>query len=311
MKSIIIIILGFFLLIKGADILVSGASGIAKKFHISDIIVGLTIVSIGTSLPELMISIKSAVSGYSDISIGNVLGSCICNILLILGVSCLFQSIHIDKESKNIVLPLTLFAMILIFVFGNFNMQITRFEGLLLIGVFSIFLMYIILNMLKSNNNDTQEEYKGNLFKNIIFIIIGIIGLKYGGDFVVNESSNIARSFNISESIIGLTIVSIGTSLPELVTSIVAGKNGKESIAFGNIIGSNIFNLLLVLGLSSIISPINYSKDFNFTLILLFLITSLILLFDKIGEKKKIDKIKGIAMLLIYTQYMLALFALQ
>lgn len=326
MKSIIIIILGFFLLIKGADILVYGSSRIAKKFNIPDIIVGLTIVSIGTSIPELMISIKSVLSGYSDMSIGNVFGSCICNILLILGASSLFSKIPIDEESRNVVLPLTLLSMVIILIFGNMNMEISRLEGLMLLGIFSIFILYLTVCMLKIDNfrkmnieNDDKIEKeirrstkkrkynKGSYIKDILYIILGIIGLKFGGDFVVEEAKNIARYFNISESIIGLTIVSIGTSLPELVTSVVASFKGNGSIAFGNIIGSNLFNLLLVLGISSLIHPIKYSGEFNFSLILLILITILILIFDSIGEKRYLTKIKGIAMLLMYVEYIFLL----
>ena len=287
MKSIVFIILGFFLLIKGADILVKGASNIAVKFHIPEIIVGLTIVSIGTSLPELMISIKSAINGASDISLGNVLGSCICNILLILGTSSIFCKIPIDKESRKALLPLTLISMTIIFIFGNI----------------AIFMIYIVINSLKQIETE-KSEIQTSIFKNIIYLVIGAVGLKFGGDFVVNEASNIARVFNISEKIIGLTIVSIGTSLPELVTSVVAGKKGNTAIAFGNIIGSNLFNLLLVLGLSSAIQPIDYSYSFNFSLILLMLVTLLVLVFDKIGEKSYLNKKKGWIMLLMYVEYM-------
>lgn len=303
MKSIVFIILGFFLLIKGADVLVKGASNIAVKFHIPEIIVGLTIVSIGTSLPELMISVKSAINGASDISLGNVLGSCICNILLILGASAIFSKIPIDKESKKALLPLTLISMVIIFIFGNINSDISRAEGIMLLGFFAIFMIYIINNSLSLKETE-KNKISTSIFKNIIYLIIGAIGLKFGGDFVVNEASNIARLFNISEKIIGLTIVSIGTSLPEFVTSVVAGRKGNTAIAFGNIIGSNLFNLLLVLGLSSAIRPIAYSYSFNFSLILLMLVTLLILIFDKIGEKSYLNKKKGWIMLLMYVEYM-------
>jgi cation:H+ antiporter len=312
MKSVIIIILGFFLLIKGADILVNGSSGIAKKFHIPEIIVGLTIVSIGTSLPELMISVKSAISGYADISIGSVLGSCICNTLLILGASSIFALIPIDSESKNVVLPLSILAMLVILIFGNIDMQISRMDGLILLGILGIFMIYIGSEYLKikdevQDENSKKDSKDEHLIKNIIQIILGIIGLKFGGDFVVDEAENLARAFGISESIIGLTIVAIGTSLPELVTSIVAGKTGKGSIAFGNAIGSNLFNLVLVLGTSATITPINYSIDFNFTLTILILTNLLIWIFDQSGKKHFLTKLKGLSLLLIYAEYMIAL----
>jgi cation:H+ antiporter len=254
--------------------------------------------------------------------------------LLILGASSIFAPIPIDKESKNVVLPLTILAMVTIFIFGNINMQISRLEGLLLLGILAIFIIYIIYDFFKikyeyktSKENDlekiekkTNENIKENskdeeikekqdnfIIRDIIQIILGIIGLKFGGDFVVDEAENLARVFGISESIIGLSIVAIGTSLPELVTSVVAGKNGKGSIAFGNAIGSNLFNLLLVLGVASVISPIKYSIDFNFTLIILILTNLLIWFFDQSGKKHILTKSKGLAMLLIYAEYMLAL----
>jgi cation:H+ antiporter len=190
MKSIIIICIGFFLLIKGAEILVDGATGIARKFNISEIIIGVTIVSIGTSLPELMISVQSAIRGVDDISLGNVLGSCICNILLILGISSLFHSIEIDLESKKTILPLNIIAIILVFLFGNMDMSISRVEGLMLLGIFVIFILYII-NCSKQNSrksqkadvqNQSDEEFRKNknenILKSIVYIILGMIRLK-------------------------------------------------------------------------------------------------------------------------------------
>ncbi len=305
MKNIVIIILGFFFLIKGADVLISGASGIAKKFHIPNVIVGLTIVSIGTSLPELMISITSSISGHSDISIGNILGSCICNILLILGLTSMFHKIPIDKESKNVILPLTVISMFIILIFGNMDLQIGREEGLMLLGLFGIFIIYVITKMLKFKLVNNETTNNKSLLVNIFYLIIGALALKFGGDFVVSGAKYIALNFNIPESFVGLTIVSIGTSLPELVTGIVAGYKGNVSIALGNIIGSNLFNLLLVLGISAIFNPISYSVHFNSSLYLLILITLLILLFDNIGERNFLTKVEGSAMLLLYLEYVL------
>ncbi len=169
-------------------------------------------------------------------SIGNILGSCICNILLILGLTSLFNKIPIDDESKIVVLPLTIISMFIILIFGNMNLEISRIEGLMLLGLFAIFIIYIIYKMLKSNEKIDNTSTQSNFIKNILYLILGIIGLKFGGDFVVNSATTLARNFNISESVIALTIISIGTSLPELVTGIVAGYKGNSLVALGNIL---------------------------------------------------------------------------
>ncbi len=313
--QVVLIILGFVLLIKGADFLVDGSSKIAKKFHIPEIIIGLTIVSIGTSMPELFVSITSAIDGYPDMAVGNVIGSNLCNLLLILGLSAVIKQVEFKKETRLIEIPMTLVVTVTLFVLCNIGTDITRGEGIVLIGLFVLFIIYTIYMGKKGEkfeNKDillevqTEENY--SIIKSIIWIILGIIGLKIGGDLVVNHSVTIAKAFNISEKVISLTIIAIGTSLPELVTSVTAAIKGDSDIAIGNILGSNIFNILLILGVSSVITPITYSASYNNQILVLIIATILLALFPFIGEKNKMTRTNGFAYLVIYAIYMIGLF---
>ena len=288
-----LIILGFILLIKGADLLVDGSCLIAKKLHISEIIIGLTIVSIGTSMPELFVSITSAIEGYSDISIGNVIGSNICNLLFILGLSAIIRPVKFQKHT---------------------NSDVSRAEGILLVGLFLIFLLYTIIIGIKSQKNETiieltaEERKRISITKNIALIILGIAILKIGGDLVVENAKRIATALHVSEKIIGLTIVAIGTSLPELVTSVTAAIKGDSDIAIGNIVGSNIFNMLLIIGVASIIKPITYNVTYNSQMIILFIGMILMLIYPFIKPKDKISRGNGLIFVLLYIFYMIKLF---
>lgn len=315
--EITLIILGFILLIKGADFLVDGSSKIAKKFHIPEIIIGLTIVSIGTSMPELFVSITSAIEGHQDMAVGNVIGSNICNLLLILGLSAIIRSIKFKKETRLIEIPLTLIVTIVLFVICNIENNITRPESIMLIVLFAIFIIYTIYMGKKGEKFDTentllevQSENTKNIpiAKSIISIILGIVALKIGGDFVVDNSVSIAQALNISEKVISLTIIAIGTSLPELVTSVTAAYKGDSDIAIGNILGSNIFNILLILGVSAFITPIQYSVSYNNQILVLIIGTVLLSLFPFIGAKNEMTKSNGISYLILYAIYMLGLF---
>ena len=313
--QVVLIILGFILLIKGADFLVDGSSKLAKKFHIPEIIIGLTIVSIGTSMPELFVSITSAIEGYPDMAVGNVIGSNLCNLLLILGLSAVIQAIEFKKETRLIEIPMTLFVTIILFVLCNIGTDITTGEGILLIVLFVLFIIYTIYMGKKGEefeNKDVlvevQTDKKYSTIKSIFWIILGIIGLKIGGDLVVNHSVTIAKALNISEKIISLTIIAIGTSLPELVTSVTAAFKGDSDIAIGNILGSNIFNILLILGVSSVITPIKYSVSYNNQILVLIIGTILLALFPFIGAKNKMTRTNGFAYLVIYAIYMIGLF---
>lgn len=312
------------MLIKGAEVLVDGAENIATILKIPKIIIGLTLVSIGTSLPELIISVQSATKGLADISIGNVIGSCICNLLLVLGATTIVRPIFVEKDTRKSDLPISLISIFLIAVFGNFSNKITRYEGILLLMFLGIFIFQLFIRMNETNQKDNSEiknisdtnnqinltkkqNNKKQILKDILFIVSGIILLKYGGDFVVDNSSNVAKIFGLSDRLIGLTIISIGTSLPELITGVIAAINGDEEIAVGNVIGSNILNLLLVLGVTAIINPISYTEDFNINIIILFVSSFIIWTISVLKKEHKLGRNEGIAMLLSYILYLISL----
>lgn len=308
---IILIIVGFALLIVGADFLVDGASGIAKKFHIPEIIIGLTIVSIGTSMPELFVSITSAIDGYSDMALGNVIGSNLCNLLLILGLSSLIKPVDFQEETRKYEIPMCLLFTIILMIFSNTSGGISRIEAVILLVLFVLFIAYTIYMGKKKSKEDSkvvEEKNKNKTIKNIILIILGIVGLKFGGDFVVNNAVNIAQMFNISEKVISLTILAIGTSLPELVTSVTAAIKGNSDIAIGNIIGSNIFNILLILGVSSVIKPITFNSSYNMDLSILCISMVILALFPIIPPKNKMSRANGLIYVLMYGAYMTMLF---
>ena len=282
--QILFILIGFTLLIKGADFLVDGSNAIAKKLHISEIVIGLTIVSIGTSMPELFVSTTSAIEGYSDISIGNIIGSNICNLLLILGLSALIRPLEFQNQTK-----------------------------LILIGLFCLFLTYTII-MAKRNQQDVilqfsnEKSKKISIFKNTMLILLGIILLKLGSELVVENAKRIAITLSVSEKVIGLTIVAIGTSLPELVTSVTAAIKGDSDIAIGNIVGSNIFNMLLIVGVSAVINPISYNITYNFQMLILFIGMAMITFFPFVKPKNKLSRFEGLLFVLLYIFYTIKLF---
>jgi len=315
LEPIILIIIGFILLIKGADFLVDGASSIAKKFHIPEIIIGLTIVSIGTSMPELMVSITSALEGYSDMSIGNVLGSNIANLLLIAGTAAVLQPIILKKQTRLIEIPICLAVSIIFYFLCNQGQNVTRADALILIGLFIIFIIYTMVMTIKGKEFDKElEENKSEETKNlssiksIIYIILGIIALKFGGDFAVDNAVKVAEWFGLSEKIISVTILAIGTSLPELVTTVSAAIKKESDIAIGNIIGSNIFNMLLIIGVSALIKPITYNISYNIDMYIVMIATFVLFLFGYIPPKNQVSKMNGIVYLLIYIIYMIILF---
>ena len=310
--QILFILLGFVLLIKGADILVNGSSAIAKKLRISEIVIGLTIVSIGTSMPELFVSTTSALQGASDISVGNVIGSNICNLLLILGLSSLIHPVKFHKQTKLIENPMSILLTLIFVLMCNINQDISRIEGIILLIFFIAFLIYTIVIGKKTKDEaileiSLEEAKKISVVKNLVLIILGIAGLKIGGDLVVENAKLVAIALNISEKIIGLTIVAIGTSLPELVTSLTAAIKGESDIAIGNIIGSNIFNLLFIIGVSAVITPITYNISYNFDVIILFVAMILMCIFPFIKPKDEMSRSNGLIYTLIYIIYMLVL----
>lgn len=311
------IILGFILLIKGAEYLVDGSSNIAKKFHIPEIVIGLTIVSIGTSMPELFVSITSALGEYPDMAMGNVIGSNVCNLLLILGLSATIKSVKFQRETRLIEIPMCLLFTIIFMVFCNTGAGISRPEAIALIVLFVMFIGYTIFMAMKGEKFDSKdgvqeeefEERKNtSILRNIIYVILGIIALKFGGDLTVDNAVIIAQHFNLSEKIISLTILAIGTGLPELVTSVTAAIKGNSDIAVGNIIGSNIFNMLLIIGVSALIKPITYNVAYNMDMIILIIGTIILSLFPIIPPKNEMSRANGIIYLIMYVMYMVILF---
>lgn len=309
----IMLIIGFILLIKGADVFVDGASKISKKLGIPSIIVGLTIVSLGTSAPELAVSVLSSIKGSNDMAVGNVLGSNIFNILMVLGATSLFTTTIIYKKDVKrdylVALGSTILFTILTFTIliqGQVNV-LSRLDGLVLLSLCVVYIFALVKSTLKSKKSLTEEENISEIkvFSNIVKILIGIAAIIYGGDWVVNSASAIGMSFGMSEKFVGLTIVAVGTSLPELVTSLVAAKKGENEIALGNVLGSCIFNILLIIGASSIISPITVAStliiDFSFLIFILVLLG--IMIFANKKESKRISKFEGLLLVSLYIGY--------
>ena len=317
--TILLIIVGFFLLILGADLLVRGSSNIAKRFHISEMIIGLTIVSLGTSLPELMITISSAQKGATDLIIGNAVGSNLCNLLLILGITAYLRPIELEKDVKIVHLPVALISTIAILtmgigMLGSEKGIINQFDGKVLIILYFIYFLYPILieiiDIYKTGREKQGKHAKPqtSILLSLFLVIIGAILLKYGGDLVVDEATNLAKLFGISERVIGLTIVSIGTSLPELITSVVAIVKKEGGLAVGNLVGSCILNALLIVGVGALITPLVFSTEFIGNLILLAVSIVFIWASCFICKKDVITRYEAGVLLLIYVVYMWRLF---
>lgn len=310
--QILLVVVGFACLIFGANWLVDGASALAKKYKVSDLAIGLTIVAFGTSAPELVVNIIGSLNGYSDIVLGNIIGSNNFNLFIILGISGLILPITVQSSTAWKEIPISLLAaVILLFLINDFKFSepsyLSRVDGFIMLALFLLFLYYVFTQMKNEPDSQTGLAQKP-LLKIWGLILIGLSGLIIGGQFVVTNSVNIANSLGVSEKIIGLTIVAAGTSLPELVTSIVAAAKKNSDIAIGNVIGSNVFNILLVLSISSIIEPIEYNPKFNLDLYILiggtvFLLTSMLT-----GQRKKLDRWEAGILLgfyLFYTMYLI------
>lgn len=316
--QIILIILGFVLLIFGANVLIKGCSEIAKKFHIPEMLIGLTIVALGTSAPELIVTITSASKGTGDLILGNAIGSNLCNLLLILGLMAILSPIKVDKEARKVHIPVSFFVTLLVVLMGlglfyGEKGVINKLDGTILIILSIIYFIYPIIieikdivEIYKKNKNNNKDNIK--IWKSILFVVLGIVLLKYGGDFVVDYSIQIARMLSISERVIGLTIIAIGTALPELVTSIFAVIKKDTDLAVGNLVGSCIINLLLILGLGAVITPLKISNEFIQNLLILLGTNLLIWLFNFLGKKEYITRIKGCILMGIFALYITKLF---
>ena len=309
--SIILLIVGLILLVKGADFFVDGSSSIAKALRIPSIIIGLTFVAFGTSAPEAAVSIIAGIKGQNDIAMGNVVGSNLFNLLAVVGICAIIKPINIERQiivkeyPFSIVATLALVILSCDMFFNNTVNSLSRSDGIVILLFFAIFLYSIITTALQSRENNSAEDAqkpKYSMGKGILFSILGLAGIIGGGQLVVNSATSIAQSFGISEALIGLTIVAIGTSLPELVTSIVAAKKGESDIAIGNVVGSNIFNIFFVLGASSAISPINIS---GFNIIDMFIMVGVVMLVYLFCiTKRSVSRIEGFVLTALYIGYL-------
>lgn len=307
--QIILLIVGFVILIKGADIFVDGASSLAQNFKLSKMLIGLTIVAFGTSAPEFAVSVKSIISNNADMVLGNVVGSNILNILLIIGICSLIKPIVVKNNTIKKEIPIVIMISTLLFFLMKDNLfdsnainMITRNDGFIILLFFMIFIYYLISIMRNKRDDDADESAKFGMSKSILFTILGIVCIILGSNFVVDSASNIAVSLGVSQKMIALTIVAFGTSLPELVTSIVSIKKGEQEILVGNIVGSNVFNIGIVLGLPVALFGGIKAVGFN-NIDLIALLLSAILLFAFSFRDHKIKKMEGIIMLVIFAIY--------
>lgn len=308
--NILLLIIGFILLIKGADVFVGGASSTAQNFRVSKMLIGLTIIAFGTSAPELAVSISALASGSTDMVLGNVIGSCILNILLILGIAAVIKPIRIKANTVRKELPLcmlisTLLAVLFLDVAlksGSEN-QFSRSDAIVVLLFFSVFLYYLIsLAKQSKENNEKDEKPKYKLGKSLLFVLVGLAGIVVGSEMVVRNASSIATTIGWSERLISLTIVAFGTSLPELVTTVVAARRGEQDLAVGNVIGSNIFNICVVLGIPVAIFGTITPASFQM-LDIIMLVGSAVALFIFAFSRRKISRAEGIAMLVAFAVY--------
>lgn len=306
-KAIIVLLIGFLLLVKGADWFVEGASSIAKKIKIPSFVIGLTIVAFGTSAPELAVSVTAALKGSNDIAIGNVVGSNIFNTLVVLGMSAAIMPIIVEKGMIKRDYPMSIFVSLLLGVLAmdtilwkKPGMQIGRGDGIILLLVFAVYMFMTVKAGIQNRIEDEPIE-ELSIWKSILIAVLGLAGIVLGGDWSVDGAKEIARILGMSEALIGLTIVAIGTSLPELVTSIVAARKGENDIAVGNVIGSNIFNILLILGVSSVIHPMDVSQTYLYDIGMLIL--TMLAVYLPIAKTKKVGRGTGIVMVLCYVVY--------
>lgn len=308
--SLVKLVIGFLLLVKGADFFVDGASSVAKKLAIPSFVIGLTIVAFGTSAPELAVSISAAMKGSNDIAIGNVVGSNIFNTLVVLGASAALTPIAVEKGMIKKDYPLSIFAAILLGIlamdtvlFKADMMTLGRVDGIILLVAFAFFMYTTVKSGLDQRDAGVNEEEIEVMpvWKSLLLLAVGLAGIVLGGDMSVEGAKEIARVLGLSEALIGLTIVALGTSLPELVTSVIAAKKGESDIAVGNVIGSNIFNIFLILGVSATILPMNVSNTYLYDIAML--IAVMVFTYIPIAKTKKVSRPMGIIMMLVYVAY--------
>ena len=304
----VLLAVGFLMLVKGADVFVDGAAGIADKFGIPQLVIGLTIVAMGTSAPEAAVSITAALKENADITIGNIVGSNILNILIILGVTSVIVAVSVQKSTVRYEIPFMLVITVMLAIFGYTSGHITFWEGIIFWIAFTIYLAYLFI-MAMNNKEEVEETKKRPVWMLLLFVVIGIVLVVWGSDVTVDAARRIARAAGLSQRFIGLTIVALGTSLPELVTSVSAARKGKADIAIGNIVGSNIFNILFVVGTTALITPVVFKPEFMIdTMISL---AAGILLWLCVFRDRKLGRAGGIIMLLGYVAYFVYLVVLK
>lgn len=304
--TFLLLIAGFVLLIKGADFFVEGSASIARKLRVPSLIVGMTIVAMGTSLPECSVSINASLTGENSLAISNVLGSNIFNLMVVCGVCALFAPLVVKAETRNRDITFSILCAVLLGILGFVGMELERMDGWIFLVIFVLFLFYMVMSALKARaagqEVDEGEEYAViPVWKSILFIVCGAAAIAFGGDFVVKSASKIATTFGMSQTLVGLTICAIGTSLPELVTSVVAARKKQVDMALGNVIGSNIFNILFVLGISSAISPIAVITENLVDVVLLILMSLIVWIFT--WTKERVNRAEGAGMVLLYIGY--------
>ena len=301
--QLLLLVVGFVMLTKGADWFVDGAASIADRLGIPQLVIGLTIVAMGTSLPEAAVSIAAAAKGSAEITIGNVVGSNILNVLLILGITSVIRAISVQKSTVRIEIPFTIGVTVLLAILGLTDGFVSRFDGVILWAFMILYLLYL-LRMAKKGNQQAAEEDNGKK-KPVWFlglmVLVGGAMIVFGSDVTVDAATIIAQHFGMSERFIGLTIVAFGTSLPELVTSVTAALKGKSDIAMGNIVGSNIFNILFVVGTTALITPVVYASRFFVDSIVA--IATVVLLLLCVFRKQKLGRLGGLIMLACYGGY--------
>lgn len=320
LASLALIIVGFALLIGGANLLVDGASDIARRFGLPERVVGLTIVAIGTSLPELVVGVASALEGHADMAYGNVVGSCMANLLLILGLTAVIRPVGLSRRTQRFEIPVSVAAVLALLAFSNLGQGLNALEGVAMLVAFVLFLLrtaQVGLREGESGQDDTdplgtpEEEAEAGLMArltahplvNVLLIFVGIGLLKVGADFVVENSALVAGSLGVSERVIGITVVALGTCLPELVTGVVAAMRGNTDIAVGNVVGSNISNVLLVMGVPAMIASIPYDAAYNIDLGLLVVLSVVLVGFCYVGRRHTITRGQGLVFVMAYLVY--------
>lgn len=300
----VFLVVGFILLIKGADFFVEGSSSVAKMLRVPSLIIGMTIVAMGTSFPECSVSINASIAGSNALAISNAVGSNIFNLMVVCGVCTLFCPLAVDKGTLKKEFPFSIIVALILLGLGSYGMVLGHIDGIIMSVIFAGFLYWMVISAKKARaeSQDNEEEYEiMPVWKCIFYIIGGIVAIIAGGDVVVDSATKIAGQFGMSENLIGLTVVAFGTSLPELVTSVVAAKKNEVDMALGNVIGSNIFNILLVLGVAAAISPIVFIMENIIDIVVLVVMSLIVWVFA--WSKQKLVRGEGIVMLLMYAAY--------